>query len=65
MGPQQQELQQVRVHRTDDGTFFKSVQVVYEEEFIDNFEQIAKAYVATALAVTGIVTLHAKRQTAV
>ena len=28
-----------------------------EEEFIDNFEQIAKAYVATALAVTGIVTL--------
>ena len=41
----------------NDGTFFKSVQVVYEEEFIDNFEQIAKAYVATALAVTGIVTL--------
>ena len=41
----------------NDGTFFKSVQLVYEEEFIDNFEQIAKAYVATALAVTGIVTL--------
>lgn len=35
----------------NDGSFFKSVQVVYEEEFIDNFEEISKAYVATALAV--------------
>ena len=41
----------------NDGSFFKSVQVVYEEEFIDNFEEISKAYVATALAVRGIVTL--------
>ena len=41
----------------NDGTFFKSVQIVYEEEFIDNFEEISKAYVATALAVTGVVTL--------
>lgn len=41
----------------NDGSFFKSVQVVYEEEFIDNFEEISKAYVATALAVKGIVTL--------
>ena len=30
---------------------------MYEEEFIDNFEEISKAYVATALAVTGVVTL--------
>lgn len=37
----------------NDGTFFKSVQVVYEQEFISNFEEIAKAYVASALKVTG------------
>ena len=41
----------------NDGTFFKSVQVVYEEEFVENFEEISKAYVATALAVKGIVVL--------
>lgn len=41
----------------NDGSFFKSVQVVYEEEFFDNFEEIAKAYVATALAVKGVVVL--------
>ncbi|MCI8608110.1 MAG: asparagine--tRNA ligase [Firmicutes bacterium] len=41
----------------NDGTFFKSVQVVYEAEFLDNFEEISKAYVATALAVKGIVAL--------
>ena len=27
----------------NDGSFFKSVQVVYEEEFIDNFGAVAKA----------------------
>lgn len=27
----------------NDGTFFKSVQVVYEAEFLDNFEEISKA----------------------
>lgn len=41
----------------NDGTFFKSVQVVYEEEFLNNFEEISKAYVATALAVKGILVL--------
>ena len=41
----------------NDGTFFKSVQVVYEEEFVSNFDEIAKAYVATALSVKGIVVL--------
>ena len=41
----------------NDGSFFKSVQVVYEEEFISNFEEISKAYVATALAVKGVVVL--------
>lgn len=37
----------------NDGSFFKSVQVVYEQEFIDNFEEISKAYVATSLEVKG------------
>ena len=41
----------------NDGSFFKSVQVVYEEEYIDNFEEISKAYVASALNVRGVVTL--------
>ena len=41
----------------NDGSFFKSVPVVYEEAFLDNFEQIPKAYVATALAVKGVVVL--------
>lgn len=41
----------------NDGSFFKSVQVVYEEEFINNFEEVAKAYIATALYVTGTVVL--------
>lgn len=41
----------------NDGSFFKSVQVVYEDQFIDNFEGIAKAYVATALRVVGTLEL--------
>ncbi len=41
----------------NDGTFFKSVQVVYEEEFLSNFEEITKAYVATALNVKGVLVL--------
>ncbi len=41
----------------NDGSFFKSVQVVYEEEFLDNYEEIAKTYVGAALAVTGTVSL--------
>ncbi|MBE6030207.1 MAG: asparagine--tRNA ligase [Clostridiales bacterium] len=41
----------------NDGSFFKSVQVVYEEEFINNFEEVSRAYIATALYVTGTVVL--------
>lgn len=41
----------------NDGSFFKSVQVVYEDEFINNFEEISKAYVATALKVRGVVAV--------
>lgn len=41
----------------NDGSFFKSVQVVYEQEVITNFEQIAKAAIAGALTVRGILVL--------
>ena len=41
----------------NDGSFFKSVQVVYEEEFVSNFEEVSKAYVATALLVKGTLVL--------
>ena len=47
----------------NDGTFFKSVQFVYEAEFIDNFEEIAKVPVAAALKVKGdfVLTPNAKQ----
>jgi asparaginyl-tRNA synthetase len=41
----------------NDGSYFKSVQVVYEEENIENYEQIAKAPIAAALCVTGELVL--------
>ncbi len=41
----------------NDGTFFKSVQVVYEQEFITNFEEIAKAPISAALMVRGTLAL--------
>ena len=41
----------------NDGTFFKSVQVVYEQEFITNFEEISKAPIAAALMVKGTLAL--------
>lgn len=41
----------------NDGSFFKSVQVVYEEAFLDNYEEIARSYVGSALAVRGEVVL--------
>ncbi|WP_206459929.1 asparagine--tRNA ligase [Anaerovorax sp. IOR16] len=47
----------------NDGSFFKSVQVVYETELIDNFEEIAKAPIAAALYVEGklVLTPEAKQ----
>jgi len=47
----------------NDGSYFKSVQVVYEEEALGNYEQIAKAPVAAALCVTGelVLTPEAKQ----
>ena len=41
----------------NDGSFFKSVQVVYESDVIDNFSVIAKVPIAAALKVTGTVVL--------
>ena len=41
----------------NDGSYFKSVQVVYEEANIENYEQIAKAPIAAALCVIGELTL--------
>lgn len=48
----------------NDGTFFKSVQVVYETDKIDNFDIIAKSPIATALQIEGtlILTPDAKRK---
>ena len=37
----------------NDGSFFKSIQIVYEEEAISNFDEIAKAGVAAAISVVG------------
>ena len=41
----------------NDGSFFKSVQVVYEQEFLNNYDEIAKSYVGASLIVTGKVCL--------
>jgi len=41
----------------NDGTFFKSVQVVYEADKIDNFDLIAKAPISSALMVKGTLVL--------
>ena len=41
----------------NDGTFFKSVQIVYEEEYINNFNEVSKLPLATALNVKGRLVL--------
>ncbi|QIB70270.1 asparagine--tRNA ligase [Aminipila butyrica] len=41
----------------NDGSFFKSVQVVYEQDMINNFDAIAKAPIAAALMVRGTLVL--------
>ena len=41
----------------NDGTFFKSVQIVYEKESLNNFDQIKKAPISAALMVKGTVVL--------
>lgn len=44
----------------NDGTFFDSVQVVYENEKIDNFKEVSKFRVGSSISVTGIVVLTPK-----
>ncbi|QHI72792.1 asparagine--tRNA ligase [Aminipila terrae] len=41
----------------NDGSFFKSVQIVYEQDMIENFEKIAKAPISAALMVRGTLVL--------
>ena len=41
----------------NDGSFFKSVQVVFEREIINNYDEIAGQNVGAALVVTGVLTL--------
>jgi len=41
----------------NDGSFFKSVQVVYESDIINNFEEISKAPISAALCVKGTLVL--------
>ena len=47
----------------NDGSFFKSIQVVYEADFLENYAEIAKAPIAAALKVTGnfVLTPEAKQ----
>ena len=41
----------------NDGSYFNSVQVVFEREIIDNYDEIASMNVGAALVVTGVLTL--------
>ena len=41
----------------NDGSFFKPVQVVYEAEDLENYEEIAKAHLASGLMVKGFFRL--------
>ena len=41
----------------NDGTYFTSIQIVYEAGNLPNFEEISKAYIATGLLVTGTFVL--------
>ena len=38
----------------NDGTFFETIQVVYESEFLDNFKDVQKYRVGSAVAITGV-----------
>ena len=41
----------------NDGSYFKSVQVVFERDIVDNYDEIASQNVGAALVVTGVLTL--------
>ena len=46
----------------NDGSCFKSLQIVFEQGQIDNFDEIAKLNVGSALVVTGKVVLTPQNQ---
>ena len=47
----------------NDGTHFNSIQVVYEKEFLANYDQIARLGVGAAISITGqLVLTHEARQ---
>ena len=41
----------------NDGSYFKSVQVVFERDIVNNYDEIASQNVGAALVVTGVLTL--------
>ena len=41
----------------NDGSYFTNIQVVFEEQFLDNYKEIAKQNVGAALIVTGTLVL--------
>ncbi len=41
----------------NDGSFFKSVQVVYENDNLDNFDEVSKLPISTAVRVEGILVI--------
>ena len=41
----------------NDGSYFKSVQVVFERDIVNNYDEIAAQNVGAALVVTGVLTL--------
>ena len=41
----------------NDGSYFKSVQVVFERDIVDNYDEIAGQNTGAALVVTGVLTL--------
>ena len=41
----------------NDGSYFKSIQVVFERDVIDNYDEIAGMNVGAALVVTGVIAL--------
>lgn len=46
----------------NDGTFFETIQVVYESEFLDNFKDVQKYRVGSAVGVKGILVVTPDRK---
>ncbi len=41
----------------NDGTYFKSVQIVYEETFLENFQEVSKLTISSGITVKGVLEL--------